>query len=159
MISFVHLSLIVAGVVALVVISVLAVPLLTTPKGGKRCERCGHSIPVEARECPMCEAPFRTGLEEGEPLDTVRDDEDGEPKRVHVDVPSPAEDGSVINPGVPRGLIKVAAVVMFIGLGTRVLGMLEPAGLSLGIPYALTAVLTVVGGVAMFAGFIVLDIA
>lgn len=158
MISFVHLFLIVAGVVALVTFSVLAAPIVTGRKAGRRCERCGNTIPVEAPECAMCEAPLRTGKDDLEPLDPAQD-EAKEPKRVHVDLPAAGEDGSVINPGVPRGLIPVAAVVMFVGLGTRVLGMLEPAGVSLGIPHALTAALTVLGGIAMFAGFIVLDIA
>ncbi len=158
MLSFGHLLLIVAGVVSLVVISVLAAPLLAKGTGGKRCDRCGNSIPAEALECSMCEAPMRTGLDDDEPIETVRDEEE-KPIRLTVEAPRPGEDGSVINPGVPRGLIKVAAVVMFIGLGTRVLGMLEPAGLTIGVPHALTAALTVVGGLAMFAGFIVLDIA
>lgn len=152
MVSFLGLALIVTAVVAGVVIAVLAGSLLL-PRSGSRCERCGATIPVSADACTVCEAPFETGAEEDERP------EDKAPTHVHVPTAEPDPDEGVINPGVPKGLVKGALVVMFLGIGIRVLGMLDPAGLDLGIPAAVTAALTVVGGLAMFFGFVVLDIA
>lgn len=153
MVSFLGLALIVTAVVAAVVIAVLAGGLLF-PGAGSRCERCGATIPETAEACTVCEAPFETGRE----TDPASPDEDV-PRKVHVDAVDPDPEHGVVNPGVTPGMIKAAAVVMFIGIGTRVLGMLEPAGLTIGIPDAVTAALTVVGGLAMFFGFVVLDVA
>ncbi len=159
MVTFVGLALIVAAIVAAVVIVVLAAPLLTSGEAGTRCERCGATIPHEADGCSVCEAPFKTGLEDDEdPIETARD-RDKAPKRVYVDLPQADPEDGVINEGVPRGIVKVAGVVFLVGLSTRVVGMLEPAGLELGVPQALATLLTVVGGVAMFASFVVLDVA
>lgn len=150
MVTFAGLALIVAGVVALVVIAVLAAPLVTDGEAGTRCTRCGATKPSEADACSVCEVPFGTG---------DADEADERPRTVHVELPEEGEDGTVVNPSVPRGLVKVAGVVMLVGIAVRVLGMLEPAGVSLGVPAATTAAVTVVGGLAMFAGFVVLDVA
>lgn len=154
MVTFVGLALIVAGVVALVVVAVLATPLVTGGPEGRRCPNCHAAIPEDADGCSVCEAPFDTGASTGSE-DSDRETE----RRVRVEVGEEDEDGQVVNPGVPAGLVKVALFVMFAGIAVRVLGMLDPAGLDLGIPTTLTAVLTVIGGLAMFAGFVVLDVA
>lgn len=152
MVSFLGLALIVTAVVAGVVIAVLAGSLLF-PRSGSRCERCGATIPVSAESCTVCEAPFEAGA------DDATEEPDETPTSILVPTAEPDPDEGVVNPGVPKGLVKGALVVMALGIGIRVLGMLDPAGLELGIPTAVTAGLTVVGGLAMFFGFVVLDIA
>lgn len=153
MVSFLGLALIVTAVVAGVVIAVLAGSLLF-PRAGSRCESCGSTTPAASESCAVCEAPFETGIDEEEDPDAQE-----APTSVLVPTAEPDPEEGVINPGVPKGLVKGALVVMFVGIGTRVLGMLDPAGLNLGIPHAVTAGLTVIGGIAMFFGFVVLDIA
>lgn len=158
MVSFIGLALIVAAVVAAVVVAVLGGSLLAGRDDRRRCSRCGSMIPASQEECTVCEAPFKDPYRSGEP--TPEEPEAGEkPTEVRVETPEPDEEGRVVNAGVPHRLVRWAVILMFIGLGVRVLGMLKPAGLETGIPEAVTAALTVIGGIAMFAGFVVSDIA
>jgi hypothetical protein len=152
MVGFVGLALIVGGVVAAVTVAVLAAPLVSDRSESERCSRCGAAIPAAADGCTVCEAPF-----EQPPAGAEEDDE--RPRSVYVELPEPDEEGTIVNDGIPRGLVKAAVVVMGVGLVVRVLGMLDPAGLSLGLSGTTTALVTVLGGLAMFAGFVVLDVA
>lgn len=150
MVDFLGLAIIVTAVVVVVVLAILGAPLLFSSGGRTRCERCGATIPASADECTICEAPFEAG---------PSDEDEAAPREIEVRTPEPDPEEGVINPGVTKGMIRWAIAIMFVGVGVRVLGMLEPAGLSLGIPDAVTAALTVAGGLAMFFGFVVLDIA
>lgn len=154
MVDFLGLAVIVTAVVVAVVLAILAGPLLFGAADRTRCSRCGATLPAEADACTVCEAPFEVGPQQA----TAQADGD-EADAVHVDVPEPDPEEGMLNPGVTKGMIRAAVAVMFVGVGVRVIGMLEPAGLKTGIPDAVTAALTVVGGIAMFVGFVVLDIA
>lgn len=157
MVSFLGLAIIVTAVVVAVVVAVLGGSLILGDADRKRCKRCHATIPEDAESCTVCEAPFQGPTPRA---DATPGDEDREPSRaVDVQMPQPDEEGEVINPGVPRQLVRWAVAIMFVGLGVRVLGMLQPAGIETGIPGTVTAALTVIGGIAMFAGFVVSDIA
>lgn len=154
MVSFLGLAFIVAAVVAGVVIAVLAGSLFVGEADRRRCRRCGATIPANIEECTVCEAPFQ---DHGLALGDGQDAEEAS-SSIEVDTGSSDEEGW-INPGITQGMIRGALAVMVLGLSVRFLGMLDPVGLNLGIPDAGMAALTVMGGIAAFVGFVVLDVA
>lgn len=146
-------AMILVACVGLIVLLVLAFSRLTGHR--RRCTDCGAVLPADAEACSVCEAPSQPA--EGRPGAPVPEHE----QATHRSFPTPTVDPEqgAINPGVTPGMVRAAFALMMIGLGTRLLGMLEPAGLDLGVPTALTTALTVIGGVGMFLGFVVLDVA
>ncbi len=148
-------GLILAGLVALVAILVYWADRLSG--GRERCRRCGALKVSPEASCGVCEAPFDAPA--GTP--TTEEPAMSETKTTRRDPPEPTvdPDAGVLNPGVQPWMVQGAFIMMMIGLGTRLLGMLQPAGLDLGIPTTLTTVLTVLGGIGMFVGFVVLDVA
>lgn len=152
MVTYWGLAAIVIGTVALVAILVVGGRLVFGVGERPRCSRCGATLADEGEDCTVCEAPLeeprRTTPREQR---TITVDESQEPT---VD-----PEMGALNPGVSRRMVRWALIVMFAGIGVRVLGMLEPVGLDVGISQAVMATLTVIGGVAMFLAFVVLDLA
>ncbi len=153
--DFLTLALIVTGVVAAVAILVVGLPLLT---GGQRprCSRCGEVLTAPDERCRVCQTPFDppTG-----PVGADANPTQARTIQVRESVPDPSGGKGSLNPGITHGMVRWALIIMFTGLGIRVLGMLEPVGLTLPIPETLMTALTVLGGIAAFVGFVVLDIA
>lgn len=155
MLSFLGLAAVVVGVVLAVAIAVVGGQLVFGFGERPRCSRCGATLADEEEDCSVCQAPFeqpsQTADEEGEPRRTIKVDESSEPTM--------DPEVGALNPGVSRTMVRWALIAMFTGLGVRLLGMLDPVGLEIGVPDSIVAALTVFGGVAMFVGFIVLDFA
>jgi hypothetical protein len=152
MVSYWALAAIVVGSVAAVAIAVVGGQLLFGVGERARCSRCGATLPREDQDCTVCEAPM------AEPQATTPRRE----RTIEVDeTEEPTIDPEVgaLNPGVSKRMVRWALIVMFVGIGVRLLGMLEPVGLDVGISQAVMATMTVVGGVAMFLAFVVLDLA
>lgn len=155
MIGFLGLAAIVIGVVAAIAIAVVGAQLVMGGGDRSRCPRCGATMAQGTDECSVCERPLE------EPV-AVASEEDGEPRTIQVDESDQPEidpEVGALNPGVSRTMVRWALIAMGVGFGVRLLGMLDPVGLQVGIPDALIAALTVLGGVAMFLGFIVMDFA
>lgn len=153
MVSYWALAAIVVASVAGVAIAVVGGQLLFGFGERPRCSRCGATLADEEEDCTVCQAPLeepRAGPSERRER-TIEVDESQQPT---ID----AEAGA-LNPGISHRMVRWALVVMFAGIGVRLLGMLEPVGLDLGISQAVMATLTVIGGVAMFLAFVVLDLA
>lgn len=154
MISFLGLAAIVVGSVVAVALAVVGAQLFLDVGERPRCSRCGATLAAETDDCTVCQTPLE---EPGEPDAAERDR-----RTVTVDAsaqPSVDPEVGALNPGVSRRMVRWALIAMFTGLGVRLLGMLEPVGLEVGVPDAVVATTTVIGGVAMFLGFIVLDFA
>lgn len=152
MISYWALAAIVVASVAAVAIAVVGGQLVFGVGERPRCSRCGATLPDEDEACTVCEAPM------AEPRETTPRRE----RTIEVDEseePTMDPEAGALNPGVSRRMVRWALIVMFTGIGVRVLGMLEPVGLDVGVSQAVMATLTVIGGVAMFLAFVVLDLA
>lgn len=152
MVSYWALAGIVMAAVAVVAITVVGGQLLFGFGERPRCSRCGATLPGEGETCTVCEAPMV------EPQETTPRHE----RTIEVDEaeePTIDPEAGALNPGISKRMVRWALIVMFTGIGVRLLGMLEPVGLDVGISQAVMATLTVIGGVAMFLAFVVLDLA
>jgi hypothetical protein len=157
MVTYWGLAAIVTGIVALVAITVVASQLFLTYGERARCSRCGATLAEEGEDCTVCEAPMAqpqpTGTG-GNGRGTIEVDES--------QLPTKDPEAGALNPGVSERMVRWALIVMFAGIGVRLLGMLEPVGLDVGLSQTVKATfttLTVIGGVAMFLAFVVLDLA
>lgn len=153
MVSYWALAAIVIASIAVVAVAVVGGQLLFGFGERPRCSRCGATLADESEDCTVCRAPMedpRPSASEARDR-TIQVDEREEPR---ID-----PEAGALNPGVSHRMVRWALIVMFAGIGVRVLGMLEPVGLDVGISQAVMATLTVVGGVAMFLAFVVLDLA
>lgn len=155
MMDLVDAGLILTGLVALVAILVYWADRLSG--GRERCSRCGASKTAPEAACTVCQAPFDRSAGTPVPEEASMN----EIPATRPDPPEPTDhpEAGVLNPGIQPWMVQAAFVMMMIGLGTRLLGMLQPAGLDIGIPTSVTTLLTVLGGVGMFLGFVVLDVA
>lgn len=154
MVSYLGLAAIVVATVALVAIAVVGAQLLFGFGQRPHCSRCGSTLADPSQECTVCQAPME------EPEDPGGEDPDR--RVIQVDEsqqPTVDPEVGALNPGISRRMVRWALIVMFVGIGVRVLGMLEPVGLDIGVSQTIMAALTVVGGVAMFLAFVVLDLA
>jgi hypothetical protein len=152
MVSYWGLAAIVTATVAVVAIAVVTAQLVFGFGERPRCSRCGATLPSEDGECTVCEAPM------AEPQETTPRSE----RTIEVDEseqPTIDPDAGALNPGVSERMVRWALIVMFAGIGVRLLGMLEPVGLDVGLSQTVMATFTVIGGIAMFLAFVVLDLA
>jgi hypothetical protein len=154
MISFLGLAVVVTIVVVATGLAVLGSQVYFGAGERPSCPTCGATLTDEEQECGVCEAPFET------PAGPARQTQDDRTVTVNTsDDPDPDADVGTLNPGVTPRMIRWALIAMFVGIGVRVLGMLEPVGLEIGVPDSIGVALTVLGGIAMFVGFVVLDVA
>lgn len=153
MVSYWGLAAIVLAVVAVVAIAVVGGQLLFGFGERPRCSRCGATLADAEEDCTVCQAPLEEPrVTASESPDRTIEIDEGEQPRID------AEAGA-LNPGISERMVRWAVIVMFVGIGVRVLGMLEPVGLDVGVSQAIMATLTVIGGIAMFLAFVVLDLA
>ena len=153
MTAWLELTILVLSVSLAVVGLVAIMAWLTSRSPAPRCTSCGASLQDADAACLVCEAPLLDHA--GAPTEAA------EPQAI-ITVERRffrAADGSIMRAAVRPWMIRGALGIMFLGLGIRLLGMLEPMGLQLGVPDSVTAVLTVLGGTAAFLGFVVLDVA
>lgn len=154
MLSYLGLAAIVVGSVVAVAIAVVGGQLMFGFGEQPRCSRCGATLADEGEDCTVCQTPFE------DPGGTEPGDVEAE-RTIQTEEQSPEIDSEVgaLNPGVSKRMVRWALIAMFTGLGVRLLAMLEPVGLDVGVSDQIVATLTVIGGVGMFLGFIVLDFA
>lgn len=147
--DFVDLALILVGGTAAVVALVYFVDLWVAGRRG-RCPRCGAVVADREAPCNVCEATLPGPAQEDQPTG---------PRTRSPPEPTHDPDVGVLNPGFSPWMVKWALGFMAVGLLVRGLGMLEPVGVDVGVPVSLMNLLTVVGGVVAFLGFVVLDLA
>lgn len=121
----------------------------------KDCPSCAAKRPLKETACGICGAalpgPAR-GHPGAAPYDFPASAPGGERRRVRI------EGGVAYNRGITRRAVTIATAAMFLGIGLRVLGMLGVLGVPQ-IPAQVDGVLTIVGGVVAFVGFVFLDAA
>lgn len=122
----------------------------------KRCPSCAARRPLAETICAMCASPLPGPADRhpgavpyGYPEATA-----SRPRRPEARV----EDGVAYNRGITRRAVTIATGAMGLGIGLRVLGMLGALGLP-ALPAHIDGVLTVVGGIVAFVGFVFLDAA
>lgn len=145
--EYTGLALVVSALVFAVVALVLLARLFGTR--GPECGQCGAALAREGAACTVCITESRPGPRRERPLTIEVETRKGEH---HPSL-------GYLNPGIRPWMVKGALAAMAIGLSVRVVGMLDPVGLDLPVSDYALAVVTVVGGLVAFVGFIVLDVA
>jgi hypothetical protein len=120
-----------------------------------RCASCAAYLLEDAKACTVC------GVEVAAPA-PVEDPWEPGPGPATVSVAHPGHvdpDVGYLNGRMSRRFFRVMLAVMVGGIAVRVLAMLGPVGVDVGVPGTATAILTLVGGLAAFVGFVMLDMA
>lgn len=151
--DFLDLALVVGTIAVGVALLVFLQERRASRSNAPRCQSCGAALASDDPTCAICD----------DAMNKPARSPGGEPPRpttvtVQRTLTTDAK-GGLLNAGVRPWMIKGALGVMFLGIGVRVLGMLEPAGLNVPVPMSVMAALTVLGGIAAFVGFVVLDVA
>jgi hypothetical protein len=127
--------------------------LLPYTSAGRRCAACGAEVARRDEACPVCGrgAPLPSAHPGAAPY--------GFPSATRGALEQPRiEDGMAYNRRITRRVVTLATGAMGLGVGVRVVGMLGVLGLP-AVPAFLDGLLTIVGGLVAFVGFVFLDAA